>query len=206
MKPEKKKAVFVDRDGTLNEMVYDETHGMLSSPRRAEQVQLTPHAAGFLRGVKEAGYWIVLVTNQPAIAKGNMSDRDLAEVNEQLAVLLRKNGAGWDDARICPHHPDGGATPRQEYVRKCDCRKPAPGLLLQAARDQHIDLSASWMVGDGLVDVQAGRAAGCKTILVTNLRMDQVEKFFKLDHAEPDYVARDLSAALNIIRDHLRAE
>jgi histidinol-phosphate phosphatase family protein len=195
------KAIFIDRDGTLNEMVYDESHGVLNSPRRADQVLLMPHAAEFLRGVKALGYKIILVTNQPAIAKGNMTERDLAEVNARLAELLREGGGAWDEERVCKHHPDGGPTPRAEFVRDCDCRKPKPGMLLQAAREHGLDLAASWMLGDGLVDVQAGRAAGCRTILVTQLRMDHIEKWFKLDGAIPDFVARDLGAALQIIRD-----
>ena len=126
---EKQKAVFVDRDGVLNEMVYDDTHGVLDSPQRAEQVRLMPGAAQFLREVKELGFVVVVVTNQPGIAKGMLSVEDVDAVNARLAELLAEEGAAWDALRYCPHHPVGSSSGRQEYIQACECRKPAPGML-----------------------------------------------------------------------------
>ena len=184
-----KRGAFVDRDGTLNEMVYDATHGTMDSPRRPEQVSLVKNAAEFLRGLRELGFLIVIVTNQPGVSKGTLTLPELDAVNGRLADLLVP--ASWDDLRFCPHHPDFGST--------CDCRKPKPGMLMAAARDHGIDLSQSWMVGDGLVDVQAGRAAGCKTILLSKLKISQMEKYFDTNGAEPDAVAPDLMFALDVI-------
>ena len=141
----KKKAVFVDRDGTLNEMVYDVTHGVLDSPRRADQVKLLPHAAHFLNKLRELGYFIVIATNQPGLAKGTLTQDQLESVNKKMADLLLLEGARWDDFRFCPHHPEFGSL--------CNCRKPLPGMLTQAAKDHDIDLSRSGMIGGGLVDV-----------------------------------------------------
>lgn len=186
-----KKAVFVDRDGTLNDMVFDRDHGTLDSPRKPEQVTLIKGAGAFLRGLRDLGYFIALATNQPGIAKGTLTAADLEAVNGRLAALLAAEGGRWDDSRICPHHPQFGSP--------CDCRKPAPGLLTQAAREHEIDLRQSWMVGDGLVDIQAGRAAGCRTILVTKLKLYHVERFLQLEGREPDYVAGTLQQALRII-------
>ena len=186
-----KKAVFVDRDGTLNEMVYDPIHGTLDSPRRPEQVQLVKGAGAFLRGLRERGYFVVIATNQPGISKGTLTAPDLASVNDRLRDLVKAEGGDWDDLRICPHHPAFGSD--------CDCRKPKPGLLTAAARDHGIDLSQSWMIGDGTVDVQAGRAAGCHTILLTKLKLYHVERFFDMKDAEPEAVAGSLSQALAII-------
>jgi D-glycero-D-manno-heptose 1,7-bisphosphate phosphatase len=191
--------VFIDRDGTLNEMVYDETHGVLDSPRRPEQVRLRPGAGRFLARLRERGFFIVVVSNQPGLAKGTLSPGELEAVNERLAELLHEEGGGWDAFRYCPHHPDPHPQGRPEYTRSCDCRKPAAGLLLEAARDYAIDLPASWMVGDGLVDVQAGRAAGCRTLLLTKLKLDQVERFLGAEAGEPDAVAPDFESALDII-------
>ena len=183
-------AVFIDRDGTLNDMVYDEIHGTFDSPRRAEQVRLRPGAAEFVRGVREAGFRAVVVTNQPGMAKGTVTAADLASVHGRLAELLAAGGAAWDALYFCPHHPG---------VSDCDCRKPKPGMLRRAAREHGLDLAGSWMVGDGLVDIQAGRAAGCRTILVANLKIEQIERFLSLEDAMPHHVARGLPAALEII-------
>jgi D-glycero-D-manno-heptose 1,7-bisphosphate phosphatase len=183
-------AVFIDRDGTLNDMVYDENHGTFDSPRRADQVRLRPGATEFVRGVRAAGFLAVIVTNQPGVAKGTLTQADLDAVHGRLAELLAAGGASWDALYVCPHHPG---------VSACDCRKPKPGMLLQAAKEHGIDLARSWMVGDGLVDIGAGRAAGCRTILVSNLKIEQIERFLEWEHGAPDHVARTLAEALTII-------
>ena len=193
------KAVFVDRDGTLNEMVYDKTHGIFDSPRKPDEVRLMPKAADFLKTIKKSGYLVIVVTNQPAIAKETLLLKALQAVNERLASLLAAEGTGWDNLRFCPHFP-GPVAGKNEYTIECDCRKPKPGMLLAAAREFNIDLPASWMVGDGLNDVQAGKAAGCRSILVTKLKMEQVERFFSLENCQPDAIAHDLKQAAEIIQ------
>ncbi len=185
-------AVFIDRDGTLNEMVYDEVHGLLDSPRKPEQVMLMPGAGAFLKGVRALGYRIVVVTNQPGIAKGTLSAEDLQAVNQRLSELLAAQGGAWDDLQVCTHHSRSGPP--------CDCRKPKPGMLLRAAEEHRLDLGKSWMVGDGLVDVQAGRAAGCRTILLAKVKVQEIERFISMEGAEPDFVAAGLDEALPIIR------
>lgn len=193
------KAVFADRDGTLNEMVYDETHGILDSPRRPEDVRLMPKAADFLKTIKKSGYLVIVVTNQPAIAKETLSLKTLQAINKKLAALLAAEGTGWDHLRFCPHFP-GPVMKKNEYTIECDCRKPKPGLLLSAAKAFDIDLPSSWMVGDGLNDAQAGKAAGCRSILVTKLKIEQVERFFSLDNCQSDAIACDLVKAAEIIQ------
>ena len=193
------KAVFIDRDGTLNEMVYDETHGTMDSPRKPDEVRLMPGAADFLKTVKKCGYLALVVTNQPGIARGTLAMQALQTINERLAVLLASEGAAWDKLYFCPHCPQPGLT-KNEYTIACECRKPKPGLLLLAAGEFNIDLPASWMVGDGLNDVQAGKSAGCRSMLVTKLKIEQVERFFSLDNCQPDAIARDLKQAAEIIQ------
>ena len=188
------RAVFVDRDGTLNEMVYDDTHGVLDSPRLPSQVKMIKGAGIFLRRLKQSGYLVVVVSNQPGMAKNTLTEERLAAVNRALARQLEREGDSWDEIRCCPHHPRGSGR-KNRYVKKCACRKPAPGLLLEAARERGIDLKKSWMVGDGLNDIQAGRNAGCKTILVTKLKLDQVELFFTMKKAKPDHVVSGLDEA-----------
>ena len=191
------KAIFIDRDGTLNEMVYDATHGTMDSPRRPEQVLLIPGAGRFLAEVKALGYVVVVVTNQPGIAKGTLTIEDLDAVNSRLAQLLATEGGAWDDLRFCPHHPDPGVGAISEFACSCDCRKPSPGLLAAAAKDHEISLASSWMVGDGIVDVQAGTAAGCQTALVSNLKLDVVERFFDLEDAVPQAIVSRLDELLS---------
>ena len=188
------RAVFVDRDGTLNEMVYDETHGLLDSPRLPSQVKMIRGAGVFLRRLKQAGYLVVVVSNQPGLAKNTLTEERLAAVNRALARQLEREGDSWDEIRCCPHHPRGSGR-KNRHVKKCACRKPAPGLLLEAARERGVDLKKSWMVGDGLNDVQAGKAAGCRTLLVTRLKLDQVELFFSMKKAKPDHVVSGLAGA-----------
>jgi D-glycero-D-manno-heptose 1,7-bisphosphate phosphatase len=195
------RAVFIDRDGTLNRMVYDETHGLLDSPRRPEQVRLIEGAGAFLKALREAGWLAIVVTNQPGIAKGTLTFDELDAVNARLAELLAVEGGGWDALYACPHHPARDPDGRAEYQVDCDCRKPKPGLLLRAAREHDIDLAASWMVGDGLNDVQAGRAAGCRTALVTRLKMEQLEAFDEWGGCRPEVIVASLSATLARLPD-----
>ena len=194
-----KKAVFIDRDGTLNRMVYNETHGLMDSPMRLEQIQMIPGAGAFLAELNRTGWFVCVVTNQPGLAKGTLTLPRLDEINRTLAAQLATEGGHWDDLAACPHHPTGSGAPN-EFVHDCSCRKPRPGLILDAAKIHGIDLAASWMIGDGLNDIQAGRAAGCRTLLVTRLKIEQVEQFFQLDNCRPDAIVPQLHDALPIIR------
>ncbi|TAN38278.1 MAG: HAD-IIIA family hydrolase [Verrucomicrobia bacterium] len=192
-------AIFLDRDGTINEMVYDETHGLLDSPRRPEQVVLIPGAAEFMCHVRRLGYRIVVVTNQPGIAKGTLTLAELEAVNQRLAELLATEGAQWDALYFCPHHPQGWPGFSSPYVRNCDCRKPKPGLLLRATHEHDLDLTKSWMIGDGSNDIEAGNAAKCQTMLITKLKIEQIERFYTLESAVPTVIATNFTEATSII-------
>lgn len=155
----KQKAIFLDRDGTLNKYV-----GFL---RNIDELELLPGAAEAVHRINASGYLAVLATNQPVIARGEVSLDELREIHNKLETLLGEQGAYLDAIYFCPHHPDKGfAGERPEYKIDCDCRKPKPGMLLRAARELNIDLSRSWMVGDDKNDVLAGAGAGCKTALL----------------------------------------
>jgi len=191
-------AVFLDRDGTLNEIVYDE-NGMENSPFRPEDLVLLPRAGEFTRRVRDAGYLAVLATNQPGVAKGSVTIAGLDQIHERLLDLLAREGGGLDRICYCPHHPIGRDGSPTLFVQVCDCRKPAAGMLLKAAREMGIDLSRSWMVGDKLLDVKAGHAAGCRTILLTK---SAPEPPLNSNDLLPDYSASDLTQALDIILQH----
>ena len=155
----KQRAVFLDRDGTINRYV-----GFL---RRPEELELLDGAAEAIRRINRSGYLAILVTNQPVIARGEVTWDGLDEIHRKLETLLGREGAYLDDIFICPHHPDKGFPgERPKYKMDCDCRKPKPGLLLQAAERYNIDLASSLMIGDQPQDETAGKAAGCRTVVL----------------------------------------
>lgn len=196
----KSKALFLDRDGILNRMVYDENHGTMDSPRRVEQLTPMPGASVLLDHAKALGFLRVIVTNQPGIAKGTLTIPELDSLHTALSRLLSDAPCAWDACYVCPHHPAGAATDeRKQYAIPCDCRKPAPGLLLRAAHDLNIDLAQSWMIGDGIVDIQAGHAAGCRTMLVTPLKPEILTRLLHLN-IEPDIYAPDLETVLQHLK------
>lgn len=149
-----KRAVFLDRDGTINiekEYLY-----------LAEDFEFVPGAQEAIRLLNQAGVMVVVVTNQSGVARGYYTEGDVEKLHRHIADELKKSGAHVDAWLYCPHHPSG----RGSYSLPCNCRKPLPGMLLEAARRYDIDLENSAMIGDKLADVEAGMAAGCQTILV----------------------------------------
>lgn len=158
-------AVFLDRDGVLNELVAGHPCGMRESPLEPSEVQLIAGAAGAALRLGLAGYILVCVTNQPAAAKGEVTLAQLLAVHRRVLELLCAQDVCLRASRLCVHHPAGVV---DRLTTRCDCRKPSPGMLLEAADTFGIDLERSWMVGDTDADVLAGKAAGCRTLLVGN--------------------------------------
>lgn len=157
-------AVFVDRDGVINNLVLDSVSGLAESPLSEESVSIISGAAEALAELRRLGWFVVCVTNQPAAAKGKVSEGELLRVHERVAALLEIEGARWDCSRMCLHHPDGIVP---ALTGECLCRKPKPGMLLSAAAEHGISPARSWMIGDTDADVEAGRAAGTRTVLVS---------------------------------------
>ncbi len=155
----KQKAIFLDRDGTINKYV-----GFL---RDVDEFELLPGTAEAIKKINASGFLAIVVTNQPVIARGEVSCQKLEEIHNKLETLLGREGAYLDGIYFCPHHPHKGyAGEVPELKIECECRKPKPGMLLHAAEDFNIDLTESWMVGDGENDIKAGKAAGCRTALI----------------------------------------
>ena len=155
----KQKAVFLDRDGTINKYV-----GFL---RDIDQFELIEGVAEAIKRINASGYLCIVVTNQPVIARGEVTVPQLEEIHNKMETLLGLEGAYIDGLYYCPHHPHKGFEGEiPELKFDCECRKPKPGMLLKAAEDFNIDLSKSWMVGDGENDIKAGENAGCKTCLI----------------------------------------
>jgi D,D-heptose 1,7-bisphosphate phosphatase len=155
------RAVFLDRDGTINK-----TNGFINKP---EQFELIEGAADAIKAINESGFLAIVITNQPVIARGEASLEDLARIHDKMETDLGRQGAFLDGIFFCPHHPDKGFPgERPEYKINCQCRKPKPGLILEAAKKYNIDLSKSYMVGDDDKDVKAGIAAGCTPVFLSD--------------------------------------
>jgi D-glycero-D-manno-heptose 1,7-bisphosphate phosphatase len=164
------KAIFLDRDGTINKF-----NGFITKP---EQLELIDGAAEAIRNINQAGYLAIVITNQPVIARGEASLEELERIHNKMETELGKAGAYIDDIFYCPHHPDKGfAGERPEYKIDCDCRKPKPGMILAAAKKYNIDLSQSYMAGDDMKDVEAAHAAGCKVVLLADKARADVPVF-----------------------------
>ena len=156
----KQKSVFLDRDGTINKYV-----GFL---RNIDEFELIDGVADAIKKINVFGYLAIVITNQPVIARGEVSFEELEVIHNKMETLLGKEGAYLDAIYYCPHHPHKGYEgERPELKFDCDCRKPKPGMLLKAANDFNIDLSRSWMIGDGEIDIKAGINAGCQTALIS---------------------------------------
>ena len=155
----KQKAIFLDRDGTINKYV-----GFL---RSADEFELLPGVAEAIGKINRSGYLAIVVTNQPVIARGEVSWDKLQDIHNKMETLLGLDGVYLDGIYFCPHHPHRGYEGEVPELKfDCDCRKPKPGMLLKAAENFNVSLEDSWMIGDGENDVKAGQAAGCKTALI----------------------------------------
>jgi D-glycero-D-manno-heptose 1,7-bisphosphate phosphatase len=175
-----KRAAFLDRDGVINRKA---TEGDYIT--RWEQLEILAGVPAALARLNQAGLLVVVVTNQRCVAKGLIDNEGVNLLHKKLLDRLAGQGAIVDAIYYCPH----------DVQPPCDCRKPSAGMLFNAARDHSIDLKLSWMIGDSLVDVQAGQRAGCRTALLT-------DEASTIDDSEADVTARDLAHAVAKILDH----
>ena len=181
-------AVFFDRDGTLSV-----EKGFLRTP---EDFELLPGAGPALIALRRAGFRLVVLTNQPVLARGEASEADIAAIHCRLEWDLGKEGAYLDGIYVCPHHPDPGFPgERSELKISCDCRKPAIGLFERACRDLRIDPAGSWMIGDQTRDIEMARRAGLRSILVQTGEAGRDGRY----KTAPDYIVGDIAAAAGVI-------
>jgi D-glycero-D-manno-heptose 1,7-bisphosphate phosphatase len=178
------KAVFLDRDGTL---IVE--RGYITVP---DNVELIPGAAAAVVRLRDAGWKVIVVTNQGAVAKGMITEDELGLIHFRMVSMLAEQGAQLDGLYYCPHHPDGD---QMQYSVECDCRKPRPGLLERAAGEHGIELSESVMIGDTLRDLEAGRGAGTRGVLVLTGHGGATAA----EEHGADHVAPDLAAAVDWI-------
>jgi D,D-heptose 1,7-bisphosphate phosphatase len=182
---DRRAAVFFDKDGTLIENVpYNVNPDLMKFTRGAELC---------LRVCDAAGYLLLIVSNQPGVARGRYAEDDLVPVRERLQEMFAEAGAHLLDFYYCPHHPEGT---EPVYAINCLCRKPEPGLIRRAAVDHDIDLGSSWLVGDILDDIEAGRKAGCRTILLNN---GNETEWIVTEQRSPEFLVSDLAEAALVI-------
>ena len=184
----KQRAVFLDRDGTINKF-----NGLIS---KEEQFELEDNAACAVKKLNSLGYLAICVTNQPVVARGLCSLDDVRYIHSKLQTLLGKNGAYLDDIVFCPHHPDKGYPEENpKYKIICNCRKPATGMIDAMVEKYNIDLAQSWIIGDSTLDIQLGKNAGVKTILVKTGIAGTDKKY----DVQSDYIANDILEAVMLI-------
>lgn len=189
------KAMFLDRDGVINELIYYPEHGIIDSPFTPNQFKLLPKVAKAIAKFHELGFKVIVVSNQPGIAKGYLSQETFAKIRRKMKGELAKQGASLDGEYYCFHHPEAKVN---RLKVDCKCRKPEPGLLLKAVEDMDINLSQSWMIGDGLTDIRAGKSAGCRTILLGRMKCELCHLIDEQD-ARPDAIASNLLQAAQIV-------
>lgn len=187
------RAVFLDRDGVVNDPVWDERAGAHESPYDPADVRLVDGVPEALKRLRAAGFLLAVATNQPAAAKGKATVAQLDAVDAAVRDRLAREGVTIDAWRRCLHHPDG--LEETGLSGRCDCRKPAPGMLTAMAEELDATLSESWMVGDSDTDIEAGRAAGCRTVLVEHPR----SAHRRSAGVQPDARAADLLGAAAFI-------
>jgi D,D-heptose 1,7-bisphosphate phosphatase len=189
--------VFLDRDGIINELLYFPEQGIVDSPFTPEQLRLRPFVIEAVNRFHELGFKVIVISNQPGMAKGHFDESTFDSISLRMRELLKKGNAYLDGEYYCFHHPNGV---NEKYRAVCECRKPKPGLIYKAAKDHNISLADSFLVGDGLVDVKAGQEAGCKTILVAStngllLRLLMEQK------TEPTHLVKTLEEAVKIVEN-----
>ncbi len=187
--------MFLDRDGVLNDLEYDEEEGRVGSPLSARELKVFPYAGEAVRRIKALGFLAIVVSNQPGVAKRQFSLEELDRMNTKVRSALASRGGKLDAEYYCLHHPEARV---KKYRLDCDCRKPKPGLLLRAAKEQGVDLASSYLVGDALVDVKAGRAAGCTTILLGHAG-SFLSELIDREGAAPDHMLPSLKQVPDLI-------
>jgi histidinol-phosphate phosphatase family protein len=183
MKVNKNKAVFLDRDGVINKKALKHDY-----VKKWKEFRFLPHVAEAIR-ILNKKFLVIIVSNQRGIARGMMSKEDVELINEKMSRELEKKNARIDGIYFCPH----------DVKDNCNCRKPKPGMLLRAANDFKINLTESYMIGDDLIDIEAGKRAGCETILVSNSKNTFSQKI-KAKKSRPDYIVSNLLEATKIIK------
>jgi D-glycero-D-manno-heptose 1,7-bisphosphate phosphatase len=196
------RAVFLDRDGVINGLVYHRDASIVDSPFTTGQFRVLPRVPRAIRLLNDLGLPVIVVSNQPGIAKGHFDAATLRSFDRKLKAALTTAGARLDAVYYCLHHPQAIV---HKLRKRCSCRKPGTGMLTQAARELGIDLANSYMVGDGLTDIEAGSRAGCRTVFVGRWKCEHCQ-FIQPHCLRPNLIAKDLYEAVKLIRLEVTAK
>lgn len=187
------KAVFLDRDGVINELVYDIERNESEPPHNIEDIKIIEGVTGALKKLLESNFRLFIVSNQPDFAKGKTSLENLVKVGEKIRNIMEDQKIIFTEYNYCYHHPDGVI---KEYSGECDCRKPKPFFILNAIKKYNLDKNMSWMAGDRDTDIQCGKNSGLKTILIEYAGSEN----YRLN-SDPDFRVKNLAQAADIILD-----
>jgi len=191
----KNKAIFLDRDGVINDLVYYPEEGLLDSPNSAKQFSLIPRVIESLKIFKKLGYFLILISNQPGIAKEKYTYDEFLRIKNKMESLLNASDVNFDDQFYCLHHPQSKIN---NYKLKCDCRKPNTKLVLDAIEKFELDIKNCFYVGDGLVDLQLAKSLNCKSVYIGNLN-STISNLFLGKNLTPNFIAHDLFEAAQFI-------
>jgi len=190
-----RKAVFLDRDGVINRMVYNPDFGIVDSPANPDEFVLLPGVGPAVKQINQIGLLVIVISNQPGIAKGKISKDLFDKITHKMHCTLSEHEAYLDGVYYCLHHPEAII---EEFRQVCDCRKPKPGLIERAARESNIDLNASYFVGDGITDMAAGQTVGATCLFVGSRKEYILDEFYRKG-VQPDYIVKDLVDAVSVI-------
>lgn len=190
------KAVFIDRDGVINDMIYFQEHGFVDSPFKPSQLKIISSVPKALSLLKSLGFKIIVVSNQPGIAKKHYTKKTFELIQKKMHKVLNKHQVFLDDEFYCFHHPTAKI---RKYRKICNCRKPKTGMIQEAAIKHNIDLRRSYIIGDGTVDMEMAKKIKCKSIFVGNIN-SKVLELFKGKKIFPDFIVKDLLEAANLIK------
>ncbi|RJQ27590.1 HAD family hydrolase [Candidatus Parcubacteria bacterium] len=179
-----KKAIFIDKDGTL---VHDVPYNV-----NPQLITLKADAGQILKRLKDHGYLLIIISNQTGVARGLFPKKSLNTVSQRIQELLKPWGIAIDDFFFCPHDINGKVAP---YIKQCECHKPQTGMFLKAVKKYNIDISASWSIGDKLSDIEASRRVGCKAILLSNNNISEDNNYMQ----KPDFIIKEWQEIINII-------
>ena len=192
----KSKAVFLDRDGVINELIITKDDGVVDSPNSVTQFKIIPGVTNALKILKKLGYKLILISNQPGVAKNYYNLKEFYKIKQKMESTFVKHQVKLDDQYYCLHHPDAK---NPKYKKNCQCRKPKIKLVTESIKAHHIDLQKSFFIGDGIVDLQLAKRVKCRSIFIGNIN-STILKVFQEKNISPFYIAHDLLEAAKYIK------
>lgn len=191
-------AIFLDRDGVINEMVYVPEHDFVDSPSKPSQFRLMKGVKKAIKILQNLNYKIIIISNQPGIAKGNYNKNTFDDIKSKMHSEFLKSKIVIDGEFYCLHHPNAKV---KRFKKKCKCRKPEIGLIKQAKKRYNLNLKSSYFIGDGIVDMKAAKVAGCKSIFIGNVN-STISELFATKKCQPDYIFHNLLGASQFLKEN----